>query len=579
MKNPVEVKSSFNPLLSYVLAAAFIFTIGFLIHSGRQAHVSTSWQYVLSDADDLFYWSVAKGRMMTPRCDGNPYYFEEQGKRHIIPCTTSEVIGLLAKYSGFPLTWFIPAWQILMPICLWFFIMLCCWKLWNYPLGVSAAVTLILLLSTLFSSMFPLMFRARGMDGVILLFLWISLIFRGNPDKKSHLVAITLIAALALWVHPFLIGLGLWVSVMEYGYALLKKIELEKSRLYVCSLGSCFVSGLIYVCYAFWGKNTVSVLLANSDIPRPSLFYCFIPILYLVFVASVVIFFHKRLKKHVTQLDRLVIEWTSFGVLCYFAAFWMQAVRHVPAHMGYFFIIMAFSLLGWIHQKLCWLKDSPYFSTFNYILVILIVALLLFSAKTKSNYFSVVSPHYFVYVAQFFFVMLFCVLLLVRFNAVKHWVSQKTILWCVILLMAVVGYWKLPVYETLRNYPFDGGYRWLKEHSGKKDVVLTASLKFRLCEYLFLQTGLKSYFYVHGEGGTTSMTSYRRDFVTGLLLGLLDKLPGCEGWTLEKKLGFFKLDFILMPKPSPFFEAVTRQLRGHLLEVYQDSQCILWRVM
>ena len=55
MKVQGSIRNSFftSRLVIYVLAAAFIFSLGFFIHFGQEAHVSGSWKYVMSDGDDL----------------------------------------------------------------------------------------------------------------------------------------------------------------------------------------------------------------------------------------------------------------------------------------------------------------------------------------------------------------------------------------------------------------------------------------------------------------------------------------------------------------------------------------------
>jgi hypothetical protein len=209
----------------------------------------------------------------------------------------------------------------------------------------------------------------------------------------------------------------------------------------------------------------------------------------------------------------------------------------------------------------------------------LAAAFLLFSTFAWKNLFAVANQHYFVYITQYFFILFFSLWLLARFDRLRNIVFRKRVIWAAILLMAVAGYWRLPVYVYNRNFPFDGGYQWLKRHAKKNDVVLTATEDSRFGQYLFLETGLKSYFYIHGGTSMSPGQVYRRDFVLGLLLGLLGDRPDHTGWSLEQKLHVFKLDYILIPKPSPFFDAVAAQLRGHLLAVYEDPKCFLWKVV
>ncbi len=589
MTNLTKSRSVFSsPWVIYALAAAFIFTLGFFIHFGREAQASKSWRYVMPDGDPLYYWSIAKGRMMTPRCDGDPFYYEEQGLRHVIPFTTAEIIGLLSKYTKIPLSWFFPVWQILTPLLMWLVLTLCCWKFWKYPLDICAPGTLLLLLLLLYCpwpgiQMILLRF-SRPMDGIAPLFLWISLIFRGDPDNQKHRVAIVLASALTLWLQPFYAVFGLWVTGLEYVFSLIRGERFRRTALSLFATGSCLLSGLIYAGYAFFGKNLKFVVLNPPKLMPVPGFYFLIPVLMALCVAGVVLFLCSRLKRSVTALDRLVLEWSFFGLfvfgVCTFVPpIFMPAISDIRSHLLYFSVIMIFSMAGWIHEKLCALKEVRLFSKFSVVFMSVAAAFLLFTGITRKNIFALNSEIYFIYVSQYFLVLIFFLWILERFDLVKRFVLRKEVLWSIILLVAVVGYWKFPVYSYNRDFPFDGGYQWLKRHAQKNEVVLTATADSRFGQYLFLETGLKSFFYINGGIPLSPAQGYRRDFVMGLLLGMLDQAPLGKGLSIEQRLRVFRLDYILMPKPSPFYDAIKRQLQGHLLEVYQDQQCLLWRVM
>ncbi len=578
------IKRSFfrTPLAVYTLAVTFIFVLGFFIHYGREARHSKSWQYVMSD-DQLVYWSIAKGRMMSPRCDGNPYYYEEQGTRNIIPFTTAEVIGLVSKYTKIPLEWFFPLWQILMPLFVWFVIAVCCWKLWNYPLSVSAAAALLLLLGTLFCpwpGIHTTLFRfSRPLDGIAPIFLWISLIYKGDPGNKKHHIAIIMTAALTLWLQPFYAVFCLWITVFEYMSSIAQRGGFLKHRLYFHALGSSLVSGLIFADYAFHGKNITAAYLPTRDAPGGAPLFCLLmTLLMLIVVVSVVIFFYVCLKKEVSPLDRLMTAWTFFGVLIYAT---LKPLSELTIHMLYFAPVMILSSAGWIHEKISILKGTRYFSFFSRAVVILSVFFLAAALISKKNFFSLESRHYFVYIPQYFFIMLFSFWLSARFHLIKTWVMQKKTVCGIILLLAVAGFWKMPLSLWNRDFSFGGGYQWLKAHAQQNDVVLTASFKCMYSEYLFYKTGLKSYFTDHGQASEFRRTpkAFRINFVNGLLLGLLDHMPHYGSLPLAQKLRFFKLDYVLIPKPSPFLEEVTTQLKGHLQEVYQDQKCLLWKVI
>lgn len=574
----------YSPLALYTLGAAFIFSLGFFIHFGKEAHASKSWEYVMYDRDAVYYWNLAKGRMMTPRCDGNPFYYEAQGLRQIIPSTAADMVGLLSKYTRIPLSWFLPLWNIWMPLFIWFVIVVCCWKLWNYPLGTSAAGAMILLLSSLFCPYggisTTILYRfPRPMDGIAFLFLWISLIFKGDPSNKKHGLAVIFVSALALWLQPLYAVFGLWITAFEYLYSLFCREGFLKAKLHLYAIGSCIVSGLFFAGYALFGKNLIPGQLspALSSLPL-SFSHCFMTVPMVLFAMLVIFFFHVRLGRKISPLDRLVIEWTLFGVFVYFATTQIPIAREAPIHMLYFFPIMLFSLAGWIHEKFCALKEANVFRQFSHVFMMSALAFLIFSVISRKNLFAAANWNYYAYCTQYFFILLFFLWLPARFVALSKWVTRKEVVCGIILLLAIVGYWKMPVNEDNRNFPFDGAYRWLAQHARKNDVVLTASLKYRYAEYLFLKTGLKSYYYEHAETPRTPVQIYRRDFVMALLLGALDNMPQYARLPLDQKLRVFKLDYILMPNPSPFVEAVTTQLGGRLQLVYQDKQCWLWKV-
>lgn len=572
-----------SPLVIYTLAVAFLFTLGFFIHFGREARATKSWHYVMPDGDPLYYWSVAKGRMMTPRCDGNPFYYEEQGQRHIIPFTTAEAVGLFSKYTRIPFSLFFPAWHILMPIFTWLILVLCCWKLWGYPLDISAPGVLVLLLLTLYCpwagiQMILLRF-SRPLDGIAPLFLWVSLIYRGDPGNKTHRAAIQLAAALTLWLQPYNAAFGLWITAIEYLYSLTKRKGFLSARLYLCALGGCLISGIIFALYVSLGKGINPGILDTKGMPSAEIFFILMSGLMFALVVTFVLFFHLRFKKDVTAMDRLMIEWASWGFFVYMVSTRVPAAREAPIHMLYFAVLILFSLTGWIYEKLCFLKETHLFPRPFDVLMICLFGSLLALAIAGKNFFAVISSHYFVHVLQYFLILLFPLWLLVRANLLRRVVQRKEVLWSLIFLITIVGYWRFPIYKYNRNFHFDGGYQWLKRHALRNDVVLTATADSRFGQYLFLETGLKSFFYIHGGNPMSPAQAFRRDFATGLLLGLVDKMPMYGAASLERKLRVFKLDYILIPMPSPFFDAVTIQLKGHLQEVYQDPRCLIWRVL
>ncbi len=575
----IKEKSIFrSPLVVYTLAAAFVFTLGFFIHFGREAHNTKTWKQVMPYSDSALYWAVAKGRMMTPRCDGNPAYYEEQGTRHSICFFTAETLGLIAKYTGISLYWFFLAWHIFMPLGTWFVILLCCWKLWKYPLGVSAGASMVLLLS---SMLFPwpvweVLFRfSRPMDGIAPLFLWVSLIFKGDPHNEKHCWAMVFIAALALWLQPFYAVFGLWITVLEYCRISVSEKDFLKARLHMYAMGSVLVSGCFYLYRIFYGEGIVHNIGQRNFPLDGSLASCFVAaLLFLVLFLVAVFFLGPFLKKSITALDRLVLEWASFGAIIY-GAFGPQK-QQVAAHMIYFFMIMIFSLAGWLYEKMVTFKETLYFSRLNTFCVI--VAGTLFACNEKFLFLS--QSHYYGYITRYFLVLIFFMGLLSGVDFLKRIAQRKGVVFAAMLLLATVGYARIPLNAANHNFPFVGVYEWFKQHARKNEVVLMATTNVGATGTLFFDTGLKPYSDLWGSdlSQRPSDVAYRYYFSNGLMLGLLSQVPAAENWSLDQKLHFLKLDYILIPLPSPFFDAIALQLQGRLTVVYQDKRCLLWRV-
>lgn len=565
----------------YALAGFLIFSSGFLIRFGQEAQASKSWEYVMPDGDDLSYWSYAKGRMMTPRCDGNPFYYEERGTRHAIPFTTAEITGLLAKYTHIPLSWFFPAWHILMPFFVWLVMVICCWKLWGYSLETSAAGMMLVLLSTLFypwPGIQTTLFRfSRPMDGIALLFIWVSLILKGDSQNKKQFAAILLVSAMAVWLQPFYAVFGLWITAVELGYRFVRRETLSRGKLHLAAMISAALSGCFYFLRIFSGKNiNQAIIQLRAPFDEPGGFLFLASLAGLVLTAGMVFFFLFFFRKKATALDRLFLEWTFFGFLLYAFPFTRD---QAALHMFYFVTILIALMAGWIHEKINILKETPFFSWFHTAVFFHAAICCLFLWMVKGKNPLGWSPHYFVYSTQYFVILLFVFWLLTTLDFLKKVMTRGPILSIALFIVAMTGYVRMPLYEPNRDFPFDGAYQWLRQNAQKEDVVLTASLKYRFGDYLFLKTGLKSYFNEYGKHLTRNPTGvFRTYFLDGLLLNRLELMPISVNLSFDQKLRFYKLDYILMPLPSPFYAAVTSQLQGRLELVYRDSRCLLWKV-
>ncbi|HOW58715.1 MAG TPA: hypothetical protein PLO78_03195 [Candidatus Omnitrophota bacterium] len=574
-------------IVSYAFTALLLFTVCFFVHFGREAHSSKSWEYVLPGGEDLVYWSYGKGRIMTPRCDGNPFYFEEQGTRHIIPWTTAETIGLISKYAKIPFSWFFPAWHILAPFLTWLLIVLCCWKLWDYPLSASAAITYFLLFSTLFHShqmiQWTLYRFSRPLDGIALLFLWISLVFKGNRNNKIHFCASWLVPPIVLWLHPYYAGFGLWFTVIEYVRGLLKNKNASKFDLRFWMTVSTFIAGFSFIGYAFSGENINPLVLFGPT--KPSFGSPFLNLLtsflWLAVVWGTVLFFKFSFREKTTPLDFLTVESAIFLVwVCWINGFVVPKTELI-VHLHYFLVPMIFSMTGWVYEKVIIFKKSGYFSIFSKALVFLTILVLTLSLVIKENLIFCSPPYFSIKILQYFFIILVSVWAVTGFDFLRRLTTKKGLVYGLIIAVAVAGHWIIPLNPQNRDFPFAGAFQWLKKNAQEKEVVLTASRKYRFCDYLFLKTGLKSYYNDYGSGNVfieSPQAKFRVVFYTALLLNRVDKIRHLEALSLEEKIHLVRLDYVLIPIPSPFYNVVTRQLQGFLKLVYQDKKCFLWKV-
>lgn len=573
-----------SQLISYSLTAVLLLTACFFIQFGREAHASKSWEYVQPNHENLFYWSITKGRAMSPRCDGNPYYFEVQGTRHIVPWTTAEMIGLFSKYTHIPLDWFFPAWHILMPFFTWLVIVLCCRKFWGYPLGSSAASAALILLSTLFQpGIQVILFRfTRPIDGMALLFLWVSLIYKGDRNKKTHLAAAGIVPSAALWLQPYYAVFGLWFTGLEYLHGFFKKENSSKADLLFWMTASGIFSAAIFAWYARAGdKNTIhpQVLFGAHPPFGPPLLNVLLALLWLGIVLAVVLFMAFILKQKITPLDRFMTESALFIVLVCGINGFVVIKTALVAHLYYFLPLIAMAIVGWIYEKVTILKTKRHFASFSKAILLAVVAVSALSVIKKTNIFFADFPALFIgKVLQYFFASLVCIVAMARFDLLRRLVSKRKILFPLIVLVAVIGYWQIPPNPMNKEFPYAGGYQWLKRNARKGDVVLTAAAADSKMEYLFLKTGLKSYYCYYGIDPNSFRAGFRSLFFAGLLLNNLDTMPYLEKMSRDEKIRSLKLNYVLMPIPSPFFEAVTNQLKGHLRLVYQDKKCLLWKV-
>ena len=130
------------------------------------------------------------------------------------------------------------------------------------------------------------------------------------------------------------------------------------------------------------------------------------------------------------------------------------------------------------------------------------------------------------------------------------------------------------------KFPFDRAYAWLNKNAAPDAVVLMPSTLYSQFDYLSFYTDLRSYSSHYGEWYSSDLNAakYRRVLVLCLVNGILDKAPLQGINTMAEKIGHLRMDYVLIPRWSPFLEVVRQQLAGHLTQVYEDKKAILWRI-
>ena len=137
------------PVIRYSIAALLVFSAGFLLFHGREAAHSGSWNYIVTHDDEYIYWALAQGSTASPASDANPFYYEERTERNPIPSYfTVSAAGKLAAALNIQVLALLPLWKILMPFSLWLVLFGSLGRLWGYSPGVSAAVSMLILLSS-----------------------------------------------------------------------------------------------------------------------------------------------------------------------------------------------------------------------------------------------------------------------------------------------------------------------------------------------------------------------------------------------------------------------------------------------
>jgi len=147
--------------------------------------------------------------------------------------------------------------------------------------------------------------------------------------------------------------------------------------------------------------------------------------------------------------------------------------------------------------------------------------------------------------------------------------------------LILLGFWQYPLNPANKEYPFVRAHQWLKENARANDVVLSLALKYLRMDYLFLRTGLKSYYSTYGDAfaGKGAQEALRPYLFVALLTGTLDEISFLQNMSLHDKLHLYKLNYILTEHTSLFLPFIRSKLQGFLKEVYRDEKCLIFQVL
>ncbi len=582
-----EFRRAFLP---YAIIGFLCFSAGYFIHFGREAHASGSWNYTLGPVDNLFYWSCAKGRMTVPRSDGNPFYFEQIGLRNAVPYTAAEVVGLISKYTKIPLEFFFPIWHILMPFFAWGVLVWCLWRFWKYSLEASMLVSALLFCATLFcASEWTLCFTrfSRPLDGLPWLYLWISLIFYGDGRNKWHALMLAGSVCCALWLHPFYAAFGFWITGWEILGCLLKGKEARTRLRFLCfSLLVGCIAGLGYYFLTSRGSDINRAILDYINSFQNQFPFMLLAMGWAVFFLIALLFFRFFFKRTPTVLDRAILEGAFFGVFMMGVQVFVLRNGQFADHLFYFSMINILISAGWVCEKLRWLKEDKKQVVADILFAGMTLLYGLVLALTKINFFRDDFPmpmkHYFMIYSVWFYYLVLAFFVYWRFKGFFLGLGRfKKSLVAGIVGLALMGFWQYPLNPANKEYPFVRAHQWLKENARANDVVLSLAMKYLRMDYLFLRTGLKSYYSTYGDAfaGKGEKEALRPYLFVALLTGTLDEIPFLQNVSLRDKLHLYKLDYILTEQTSLFLPFVRNELRGFLKEVYRDEKCLIFQVL
>lgn len=579
----------------FILSVFLVFTAGFLIVYGREAGASGSWKYVITHDDEYSYWAYAKGSSQTPPSDGNPFYYEEIGRRHASPYTFANIIGWFAKVFGVPVLFFFPLWHIGMPFILWLALYFSMHKLWKYPASSSAVLSMLLLLTTLFlrgQAQFILFRFSRPGDALWMLILWISITMNRSSSLRWGVGAFFL-AFGTFWLNPLCSLLGLTVTGLELFYQALKKNGWREVGGHFFPILGTLAAALSYYLYARWGADNsfrlMQELMTVYEGRKP---FNFITLFFYAGITGLVFLPARALMKPLSKIDRLALFVFLIEPLTANIRLILPSNFTLGSHRYYFLIIEMACLLGLLAEKIPFLLTLKWMRRVEFYFFGFIAALgAAFLCNGKTNFFlygpADAGPftewdNSLLLIGLTLFLMP-GVWIFSRFRAVPKFFSRKIIIGPLLAAIGFCGFFFLPSQLRACNhaFPFDGAYAWLNEHGKKNEVVLTLGPRNMLPDYLILYTDLKTYFdrgYAQRLSVDPQAAEYRAVFSILLTLNQLNLYPIQDRRTMEEKIGRLRLDYILITLPGFLADVVPAQLAGIVEEKYRDEKCLLWKV-
>lgn len=605
--------------LKMALGVFAVFVLAYFCFFGRAAKISGSWDYVMRTSDDSFCWSAAKGASEVPTHEANVYYYEAIGQSFNIPYPTLKFVGWLSRILGISVLSFFPIWHIALPCLLWLTLFFCLTRLWGYPVRPSAVFALILLLSTVFlrDVSHHILFRFPHPGDVLwLLWIWISavfnrerlLVFLGKQSKWEILLTGS-IAFIVFWVYPFSAFLGMMVTCLEAAWQLFvvrdRKSGVRLVLIALSVLTAAFLYGIYVRTHSPAGDLERELVLeeyANIRTPELVSLYLYGIILAVVLAAK------KMLRRPLTVMDRLLLFVLFIEPLNgnlqvilpkdILIGYHRHNLAAELAHHRYGYLVIEIAaLIGWMLEKMPEFKLEKFE---RYFVPCLVMIQLLLFANADTNFFrfaphtylrsDIANPMVLLSIVPMLFLGVWAFL---RFESLRRVICRPGWVVAIILGMVCTGYPLLAgqMYNSqthrynFNDFPFGEAYRWLNANARKNDVVLTVPPSRLDIDYLLLHTDLKTYinpfgniFGVH-DAKKTHDDTFRFLVYFNLLLDDFKGFIYHDIDTVEEKLNYLKLDYILVETPSPFLAHITDQLQGYIETVYQDKRALILKIL